>query len=494
MAILGEVRTFRLVASLLTRKRSGRRTVQHQFALRGLASSGAPSVPLNSPAPSEMSESPSRAKRREASLLARCDLRPQRGLRLGRRRVRPSQRPCYRSTARETRRCGASGYRAALHGGVCVLNTVIRILLHSRAFYPSLGGVEQATLLLARELTKRGVSVTVATDVAADPAEDARLGFRVLRQQSIPTLARFARTTDLVHASGFSMRSFEIAVAARRPVIFTHHGYQATCLVGLGWHDGERCDYRLRTCSRLTSRQRGITYATRQLARHVLSRYAVHAAAAHVSVSAFVNRVIAAPRSSVIHNGVDTDIFFPAPSARAERLLFVGRFVQEKGVEELLTALFTCSRGGTPVALDVVGAGPLENRYRQRVHDLGLTKFVTFRGRLNGSDLAAAIRGCTAVVVPSTWDEAFGIVAAEAIACGRVPLVSSVGGLPELVGDMDCVAAAGDHHAWARLLVQAARDSQWRARNEARLPALAARFTPEAFATAYCRVYERVLS
>jgi glycosyltransferase involved in cell wall biosynthesis len=212
-------------------------------------------------------------------------------------------------------------------------------------------------------------------------------------------------------------------------------------------------------------------------------------------VSRFVERVIRVPRSRVVYNCADNSIFHPDPSRQVgERFLFIGRFVAEKGVDTLLRAVARCARLGSPVGVDLVGAGPLEESYRRMSRDLSIERWVAFRGRLHGEDLPSAIRGSLAVVVPSHCDEAFGLVAAEAISCGRLALVSGVGGLPEIVEGLDCTAPPGDDDAWARLLLRARDDSAWRARNERRLPPLASRFTEGAFAQGYLRVYEDVLA
>lgn len=370
----------------------------------------------------------------------------------------------------------------------------MRILLLSRTFLPSLGGIEQASYVLARGLTARGHSVSVATDVPAEPAFDASLGFEVLRRRSFSALVRAARTADVVHTNGHSIPAIVLAEAARRPLVVTHQGYQATCLNGLGWHDGHRCGYALRACAALTARHQGAKLAARQLVRHAVARATLSRAAAHVAVSAFVRDRIAAPRSQVVFNCADTSAFRPDPgSVQSDRVLFVGRFVAEKGVDVLLRAVAACARRNTPVELDLVGAGPLEGDYRRQIDELGISKWVTFRGRLHGEALASAIRASAGVVVPSVWDEAFGIVAAEAISCGRVALVSDAGGLPEVVADPECTVPAGDADAWATALIRLTTDAAWRHQKEAALPTLAARYTETEYVTRYLAVYESVL-
>ena len=182
-----------------------------------------------------------------------------------------------------------------------------------------------------------------------------------------------------------------------------------------------------------------------------------------------------------------------AASPPGDRFLYVGRFVGEKGLGVLLRSVARCASRGTPVALDLVGSGPLEAELRRAVHDLGIEQWVAFRGRMHGKELASAIRKSIAVVVPSTWDEAFGIVAAEAISCGRLAVVSDAGGLPEVVEGTECVVPSGDENAWARMLVRVKEDCLWREQMEARLPAIASRFTEHNYVEAYIDVYERAL-
>ena len=59
-----------------------------------------------------------------------------------------------------------------------------------------------------------------------------------------------------------------------------------------------------------------------------------------------------------------------------------------------------------------------------------------FTGRLEHSDLPALLPACEAQVVPSTFPEAFGMVAAEAAACGALPLSASHSGLAEVTATL----------------------------------------------------------
>jgi glycosyltransferase involved in cell wall biosynthesis len=370
----------------------------------------------------------------------------------------------------------------------------VRILLHSRSFPPRLGGIEQASFLLARELAGAGHEVVVATDATAPPGADAGLAFEVLRGRSLRIEASMARRCDLVHANGHGLRSLALASLAGRPLVFTHTGFQAACLRGSGLHEGERCGYHLGRCAALTWRSLGPMRTARLLARHPIARASLHAAAANVCVSKAVARFVRAPRSSVIFNCADTAVFRAgAPTRPRDHVLFVGRLVGEKGVAVLLQAVAHDKSSGGPLRVELVGAGPQEAQYRHLCESLSIQDRVSFRGPLRGEALAQAMRDSAAVVVPTLSDEAFGLVAAEALSCGRIPIVSDRGGLPEVVEGLDTVVTAGDVAAWAGAMRRALEDTAWRSAVEARAGDVAARFTPGRHLADYLRVYGRVL-
>jgi glycosyltransferase involved in cell wall biosynthesis len=106
-------------------------------------------------------------------------------------------------------------------------------------------------------------------------------------------------------------------------------------------------------------------------------------------------------------------------------LLFLGRLVPEKGVRTLCRALELC---GPAVTLRVAGTGPLEA-------ELARTRGVQMLGQLSQDQLELELARCGAVVVPSEWLENSPFAVLQAQAAGRAAIVTSVGGLPELVQD-----------------------------------------------------------
>lgn len=108
------------------------------------------------------------------------------------------------------------------------------------------------------------------------------------------------------------------------------------------------------------------------------------------------------------------------------RLLFVGRFDKQKGLDVFLDALVLL---GDRAQGAVAGGAVLKDG-----GDTELPSNVIALGWLSTDKLEAALQSTHALVVPSRW-EGFGLIAAEAMRAGKAVLASKVGGLPEVVED-----------------------------------------------------------
>lgn len=135
------------------------------------------------------------------------------------------------------------------------------------------------------------------------------------------------------------------------------------------------------------------------------------------------------------------------PVEEAVDVLYVGQLIRGKGVQVLLEAMAKLDASRT---LDVVGAGNMEGRLKAQAERLGLGVRVRWRGFVDSArDWMAAAR---VVVVPSVWQEPYGLVAAEAVALGRRVVASDIGGLPEACGGKATLVPAGDAAALARAI------------------------------------------
>jgi glycosyltransferase involved in cell wall biosynthesis len=106
-------------------------------------------------------------------------------------------------------------------------------------------------------------------------------------------------------------------------------------------------------------------------------------------------------------------------------VVYFGKLIEQKGVHVLIDAL-----AGLEARLVVVGFGPERGALEVRAADLGVEAL--FTGPLEHRHLRHLLALADACVVPSIFPEAFGMVAAEAAACGALPVVAEHSGLEEV--------------------------------------------------------------
>ena len=113
-------------------------------------------------------------------------------------------------------------------------------------------------------------------------------------------------------------------------------------------------------------------------------------------------------------------------------ILFMGRLVYEKGIQNLIAAMPKILSGYHDAKLVVAGKGGMIEELRQQVRALGIENKVYFAGYMNGKDVQKMYKAADIAVFPSTY-EPFGIVALEAMLSENPIVVSDIGGLNEIV-------------------------------------------------------------
>lgn len=141
-------------------------------------------------------------------------------------------------------------------------------------------------------------------------------------------------------------------------------------------------------------------------------------------------------RYVILSNGVDVDAFQPVerpPRSRPE-ILYVGWLIPEKGIFELLEAARGIRARGIDFVLTLVGPPHgYENDLRARIAELGLADHVILGGVRRGRDEIRAAYGHADIFVLPSWAEGLPNALLEAMACGLPPVVTSVGGMVDVV-------------------------------------------------------------
>ncbi len=182
------------------------------------------------------------------------------------------------------------------------------------------------------------------------------------------------------------------------------------------------------------------------------------------AVEAFVaGGAVPRGRMITVYNGIPVDKFTPSPAARTavradfsidedcRLFLAAGRLNWSKDYPNMFAAL-----AGLPAGLRfrllIAGDGELRSQLETQVRELGLADKVRFIGIRNDMP---ALMAAADVFVLSSEGEAFGLVVAEAMACGCVVVATDASGVREVVGECGFVVPIKDPAALASALVAA---------------------------------------
>lgn len=290
---------------------------------------------------------------------------------------------------------------------------------------PFAGGLEMHTHLLARSLRARGHQVTVFASAQSDVA----VGLEAICSETALSEVGTAEATDvaffkenhayltlmnnlrhrdfdIIHNNSLHYLPVTLADSLPMPMVTTLHTPPFCWL------------------------ESGIRLATKKNNQYV--------AVSNV-VASLWKHVVAA--DAVIMNGIDLQnfVFHPLPAAD-QYLVWYGRIVPEKGLHFAIAAAELI---GLPLKI----AGPvLDEDYFQTKIAAALGNSATYVGHLAHGELAKLVGGARAFLCTPMWDEPYGLVVAEALACGVPVAAFARGAIPEII-DASCGVLAASEDA-----------------------------------------------
>ncbi|NQV12783.1 MAG: glycosyltransferase family 4 protein [Parcubacteria group bacterium] len=123
------------------------------------------------------------------------------------------------------------------------------------------------------------------------------------------------------------------------------------------------------------------------------------------------------------------------PLSNFHHLLFVGRLSKDKGVDVLVKAMPLVLRQHPKAKLEIIGDGPEKDKLIALTKKLDLTDKISFRGKIDHSQLEAYYHETAMTILPSVYMEMFGLVILESFSSSRPVIGSNIGGIPEVIED-----------------------------------------------------------
>ena len=384
------------------------------------------------------------------------------------------------------------------------------------------GGMNVYVIELARRLARQGIEVDVftrATSSALPPVVEAADGVLVRHVHAGPYegLAKDALPGQLCVFAREVLRTEAAQPRGHYDAVHSHYWLsgQVGALARDRW--GVPLVHTMHTMARVKNESLAAGDTPEPEARVIGEQQVVEAAdvlVANTDIEAkqLINLYDADPgRVEVVHPGVDLEVFRPGSQAAARAalglpadaqvVLFAGRIQPLKAPDVLLRAVAVLlerqpalrSRLVVPVVGGPSGSG-LEHpeSLAELAITLGLDDVVRFVPPVAQSQLAQWYAAATLVAVPS-YNESFGLVAAEAGACGTPVVAAAVGGLPTVVRHerSGLLVDTHDDTDWARALGRVLTEPGLHDRLAAGAAAQAREFSWDATASAMLETYER---
>ena len=284
----------------------------------------------------------------------------------------------------------------------------IRILLLSNNFYPFIGGIEVNSEILARAFVKKGHEVCLVT--WSEDLEEKEFPFRIIRTPGLLELIKIHSWAEIVFENNPCLRLSWPALFFNRPSIVALNT----------WISQDKAPGKLQE----------------KLKALWLKRSSKVIAVSHAL------RKGTYPSATVIVNPYRNNLFRNIPEIKRDRdFVFLGRLVSDKGADLAIKAIYNLKKKvsgennlGIQPNLTIIGEGYERRNLEHLVKELDLRDNVQFTGSLTGENLVMSLNRHRFIIVPSLWEEPFGMVVLEGMACGCLPIASDAGGLPEAVG------------------------------------------------------------
>lgn len=300
------------------------------------------------------------------------------------------------------------------------------VCIFVNSYPPTIGGIETFTKVLAEGLVESGFAVTVLVKSEIDSRNtrkiQTRKGPKVLYHLTLKEKIGVVRKSDLLIFSHFSFKALPFVFYIRKRFVIIHHTSPSAQF------------------SRIDIRER--------MKRIIYSR----------SINIFVSenlKQLTKLDGFVIHNGTD----FPLhknirTEGRDKDFIYIGRLVHDKGIGTAIRAFSRLLNKRPELTFQIAGSGHIRDELIDLVNILGISESVKFLGNLRREEVIKSLLEHKFLILPSEWQEPFGLVSIEALTQGCIPIVASIGGILEACGKHCKTFASGDVEDLHKVLEQ----------------------------------------
>ncbi len=326
---------------------------------------------------------------------------------------------------------------------------------------PAYGGTEAVVYALVEELVRRGHEVTLCA--SGDSQTSARL--QAVYPRSLRTATDIdAKTPYAWHHAALSLRD-----ARKYDIVHNHAGEEVMALSHL-----------VPDAPMLTTMHCLITPDT----KIIWDSYRGHYNTISWSQRRLMPEISGGTLAGVVYNGIDV-ASFPFQVEKEEHLLFMGRISPDKGPQ---MAVEVARRTGRRLVI----AGKVDpadfNFFTTVVAPLIDGEQVVFLGEADGRLKRELYRNAYCVLVPITWDEPFGLVLAEAMACGTPVISFRRGAAPEIVQHGETGFLVDNVDGMTEAVELVAEIDPWACREH-----VTRKFDAPVMAESYLRMYESIV-
>lgn len=280
----------------------------------------------------------------------------------------------------------------------------MKILFISHKFHPDIGGIEVNSELLANQFKALGAEIKLVT--WSKNLGEKKFDYEVIRKPSFNKLFKLFRWSDLIYENNPTLRLSFFNVFFRKPHVVA-----------------------IRTWIKQNNSKKSFV--------DLFKKKWVNNATQVIAISEAIKRDTS-KKAVVIGNPYRSELFKSTieRNLRVKDFLFLGRLVSDKGVDMCIELLYQLKiKHHIECNLSIVGEGPEMENLKNKTIIYKLEKNIQFLGFLKGQNLVNELNQHKYILVPSRWEEPFGNVALEGMACGCIPIVSDGGGLPDAIGN-----------------------------------------------------------